>query len=1350
MKKTLWLGMWILMALVTFMVVPDLVQAASIYHNPHVSFSPDGQAWTTDAGEKGYEYYEKGLEVYTGADKTVPDLQEGQHIYLTEKTGLLAVEKWEVRWTPGQCIHGVGWEEQNFHNLNHGHSSCNRYYKNGWMAYCADCGERITMLFYMDRDTAYSLKNIPLNSDYYYLCPWEDCHNLEQGVSIRHECRNVSWNQYMIQYKSNSLGAVGVMYDSVYMYNNATLYEGKEITAETKLRKNTFYRSGYEFIGWNTKSDGSGEVFQDQQEILNLTVDNGKRIILYAQWKKSESTLRINPAGGKFRSITGITTIAGKYGTTYDVSDTHLTPPQGATVSFEPNGGAAVKDLVVKQYFAGWSRSYPFHGTLEGDVYTFSGKDGSVDTLTAIYEPYPITLPEVRKAGMAFGGWYRDKACRELVGQAGEQVLIARNTTLYAQWISLQLTAVNDYSVHGGSGAVDLTWLTTNTQNQTYRIYQQREGESWKQLQESTIQQLTVDELLAATGTSQRYTVSYSGLYTLTATGAQGSDYGNYTGGKGGEVQVTVFLQKGEILTCIIGTTSGYNGGGSGKPYGNGGGMTSISSNQKGLLLVAGGGGGASSLLEGGPGGANTSLTATNQGGSGGAGGGGGYRGGTAGQVQVHNHEGNTTKGGACYMLHRHEGKAEQSIANGCYTVKTVGEAECKVSNSIESYEVSCPVCGGWAIHYYNFDGHSACGQFNTGQYGSGGSIYCFVCAREVGRWGSTIANTTHTYRITVYQPGCGFDDINKYALSCPYADKPDGYVISASQAYGGSNYTNEDYCNLKFSNAGVNTGNGTVHIYLQKVECVDGNELGDVAAPDQAAPAAISLTSIQKTAVGSDRIKVAWTAPSDNGTNYYHKMEAYEVQKGTKVCESNTTRNLLVSGIKGYYYCLDKRRNTVVCAGNGSFQKGTAITVKMMETIQYLHIAAVDVAGNISGTIHIPIEYRDREVSWPVYTKQIWLEEEENAYKTGDKTWYVRADGQTTFGLTYTAWMDHPAMSDYQPNYTDFQIHCGTARQLFTIFTPSHGVAAGTYEYKGAELDKGISGSELLRDGVYTRSIRSNQCRDLTVTQKLILAPEYDGETLEVIPIAGVHTSRGIVYSDIRLDWENGVYIIGDGKEPEIIGMEELNNLQNIRGDEEQVYRAELSARDFGSGMKELYCEIFNKDNFMKRTIVSEDGQRLSITIRGKDELLKGDVEITVYAVDKVGNRRRELVDISGFSLRVAAKRILAPHEPVFKAGESGILQIDTFGYAQRVEVVYPREWTVLGYAERQILDYSRENVYLHQEQLQFMVPLELEEEAEYVFTVRAYKEAGEMLEEQATIKVKGSVLDELRTRLR
>ena len=53
------------------------------------------------------------------------------------------------------------------------------------------------------------------------------------------------------------------------------------------LTSNAYTRNGYTFVGWNTKANGKGVSYEDEQEISKLTGVNKKTITLYAQWKKN-------------------------------------------------------------------------------------------------------------------------------------------------------------------------------------------------------------------------------------------------------------------------------------------------------------------------------------------------------------------------------------------------------------------------------------------------------------------------------------------------------------------------------------------------------------------------------------------------------------------------------------------------------------------------------------------------------------------------------------------------------------------------------------------------------------------------------------------------------------------------------------------------------------------------------------------------------------------------------------------------------------------------------------------------------------------------------------------------------
>lgn len=270
-----------LLALGLMLLFPGQAEAAdkkTIYNSPYVSFSPDGKAFTTCAGDQNYTWYaeDDSTTVYTGIKSSLRSLRTGEHYYKVARWGEVPVGSWKVVHRPGQCIHDGYTSDENWHGIQFGTQKCMQYYYSGWKAFCADCGEPLEdSNIYMSREAASSIQYLDLGSEknpvfYYYLCPF--CRNLEQGVGLSaHWCKKISWNQYRIFYDPNIKKYNGYMDYSYHMYNNETIYEGETVTPVTHLTENNYTRVGYVFTGWNTKQDGSGVSFTDKEEIYNLT-----------------------------------------------------------------------------------------------------------------------------------------------------------------------------------------------------------------------------------------------------------------------------------------------------------------------------------------------------------------------------------------------------------------------------------------------------------------------------------------------------------------------------------------------------------------------------------------------------------------------------------------------------------------------------------------------------------------------------------------------------------------------------------------------------------------------------------------------------------------------------------------------------------------------------------------------------------------------------------------------------------------------------------------------------------------------------------------------------------------------
>ena len=1318
-----------LLALAIAMLLPgqkvDAADKKTIYNSPYVSFSPDGKAFTTCAGDRDYTWYDADTRVSTGITSSLRALNTGEHYYKVSRYGEIPIGYWQVLHRPAQCIHN-GYPEDNFlyHGIQYGRHKCLRNYNSGWMAYCADCGEVIAYaLMYMSRDAAKSIQYMDLGSkqnpmEYYFLCPF--CNNLEQGAPLgEHKCKEISWNQYRIFYDPNIKKYNGYMDYSYHMYNNETIYEGETVTPVTHLTENNYTRVGYVFTGWNTKQDGSGVSFTDKEEIYNLSssdwndqstwtdTDRGT-ITLYAQWRKSESTLVIDANGGRYNGVDKYS-LTEPYSSKYLLQKNLIVSPNGYTVAFETNGGTNVDTITGTMHFVEWMQIQPFNGFVTNDTYMFMAPDRNIDTLKAVYQSDPITLPVTTKDGWSFGGWYYDPDFSLPAGGAGDQIIPSKDMTLYAQWVDLRLQAVDNYEVNDGKGAVDLSWSQSDQNNETYLVYQKKEDGAWIRVNSANdISSTTViDQTYTFDGQAKQYTVPYTGLYSINAMGAQGQSYGSYTGGYGGSVTGTFWLRKGEVLTYVVGGQNGYNGGGSASSFGNGGGMTSVVSNQKGTLMIAGGGGGAFSHGNGSAGGSAASVINGNNGQSGMAGGGGGYQGGTAGERIDHYHV------ASCNVYHTHVGSSDRY--GGCYTKYVENKRVVTWTDNL-----CCSNCQEGPNAHFPGNPYGACGNFNPNwEKEIDDSYYDLTC----GKTTSTIVG----YRCGMYN----------------------GQILSSKPAYGGSNYVNSAYAMMYETYSGVRSGSGAAELHSKAIGYQESLDLAGVTATDFAAPDKIS-DQVTKEPLDGKSIRVTWQVPSDNGTDYYHKVESYLTGSTSMLCESNVTKNTLVSGVKGYYYLVDQNGDTFV-TGNANYVQDPHVNVVTAEYNQYLHIAAVDVAGNISETTHILIDAKD--VLWKIYTKQLSIDESvDNVYPAADKIWYVRADGTTPFTLKNEAYMDGTASQGYQLNETIYETVSNdnsVARNI--IRTASTEIADTSIRTDANGLSYSTDGTTALQQYSYSYTVRSNKNRDLMGVQKFTISRDLSGQTIQVIPVAEADKESDKVYSVHELDEKNKITLIADGEAPVIRGLEIMEDRDLIDRRDGSI-TVTVTADDDLSGVKDFYVVIKNTDNAITKTYLPDVDGSIRITITEDEPIFSGDFTVLGYAVDNVGNENNLSYGTTEFALASSVERILSPHDPIFKCGESGILTFTTWGYADRVEVIFQESMTALDPTLNKVYDYTDCPGYMITEHLQFMVPLYTPENQNLEITVRAYK-GDKKLEDHPTISVigvSGTVLDEFRTRLR
>ena len=189
--------------------------------------------------------------------------------------------------------------------------------------------------------------------------------------------------EYKIRYNAN--GGKGSMDDTPATYDK-----------ETFLRSNAFTLTGYKFTGWATSANGS-VIYDDLEEILNLTMTDGKVINLYAVWEANIYTIDLNNDGADIAAGTSV-----------------------------------------------------YYEKYEKGNYT---TEGCTQTISSITKP--------QKKGYIFGGYYtsREGLGDEYIDATGKilstSTTFTSHKTLYAKWIPHEYTI--KYDANGGTGTMEDT-----------------------------------------------------------------------------------------------------------------------------------------------------------------------------------------------------------------------------------------------------------------------------------------------------------------------------------------------------------------------------------------------------------------------------------------------------------------------------------------------------------------------------------------------------------------------------------------------------------------------------------------------------------------------------------------------------------------------------------------------------------------------------------------------------------------------------------------------------------------------------------------------------------------------------
>ncbi|MEI6579759.1 MAG: InlB B-repeat-containing protein, partial [Eubacteriales bacterium] len=247
-------------------------------------------------------------------------------------------------------------------------------------------------------------------------------------------------NTYSVNYNGNG-NITGSTASSTHTYD-----------VSANLTANGFIKTGNSFLGWSTNQSPTSAAYTNGQNVLNLTLNQGEVITLYAVWSANQYTITFSANGG-----TGGTSSSMLYGAA-------LTAPTVTRMNYS---------------FSSWSPAVPATVPAANTTYTaqwtgiqfavtFDAQGGTVSPVTSTvtyaktYGAGTGGFPTPTKTGYTFGGWYTG------TGGTGTKILSTTTATttapqtLYAKWTAFTYTVV--YNGNGSTGgSMSSTSHTYNT-----------------------------------------------------------------------------------------------------------------------------------------------------------------------------------------------------------------------------------------------------------------------------------------------------------------------------------------------------------------------------------------------------------------------------------------------------------------------------------------------------------------------------------------------------------------------------------------------------------------------------------------------------------------------------------------------------------------------------------------------------------------------------------------------------------------------------------------------------------------------------------------------------------------------
>ena len=236
---------------------------------------------------------------------------------------------------------------------------------------------------------------------------WENYKLADKDITIK---AIYTAKTYTVIYDAN--GGEGTMANQILSYDKADT-----------LKACGFTREDHTFLGWNTKADGSGVFYADQQVVKNMTIVDG--IVLYAQWQVNAPNVHTVTFMANGVVVDKVTFNEGDK----ELSRVPEVPTRTGYTGAWEGYVLANTDITVNAVYT--ANEYTV-------VFNANGGAGSMPNQTMTYDTFAnLSANTYAYAGHTFAGWntqadgtgtsYADGENVKNLAESGE-------VTLYAQW----------------------------------------------------------------------------------------------------------------------------------------------------------------------------------------------------------------------------------------------------------------------------------------------------------------------------------------------------------------------------------------------------------------------------------------------------------------------------------------------------------------------------------------------------------------------------------------------------------------------------------------------------------------------------------------------------------------------------------------------------------------------------------------------------------------------------------------------------------------------------------------------------------------------------------------------------